>query len=219
MSITQSVDEIIAQHVFLEIESIDRMYLNLYMDGVQSEGGTADFFVRHRKEACVTALVMSQMTRKFISNIENFAQQQGIEIIAFGKHVRKDDIAKQQGIVWTLGRTDGRCVLGFFSGQDELSVASFALTWTDRTGNGMSTISRHGFGTPHGDFLHFKLQKNHLPQRRNSKNLTQKSKYREVSYLIVAFCLFCHVISVISSNAIVRLLLLGFRLSPENDQQ
>ncbi len=85
MSITHSVDEIIAKHVLFEIESIDRMYLNLYMDRLQTDRGTAFFFVNHRKEACATALVMSQMTRKFIAHIESFAE----------KHVRKDDIAKQ----------------------------------------------------------------------------------------------------------------------------
>lgn len=95
MSITHSVDEIIAKHVLFEIESIDRMYLNLYMDRLQTDRGTAFFFVHHRKEACATAMVMAQMTRKFIANIESFAEKHNIEIISFEKHVRKDDIAKQ----------------------------------------------------------------------------------------------------------------------------
>jgi hypothetical protein len=116
MNIPKSVEEIITQHVLFEIESIDRMYLNLYMDRVQSAGGTADFFVRHRKEACATALVMSQMTQKFLQKIEKFAQQHSLEIIPFEKHARKDDIAQQylaefpgrEGVLF-IGKAQEKC--------------------------------------------------------------------------------------------------------------
>ena len=91
MSLPKSVEEIITQHVLFEIEAIDRMYFNLYMDRVQSEGGTATFFINHRKEACATALMMSLMTRTFLKKIEDFAQKHSFEIISFEKHTRNDD--------------------------------------------------------------------------------------------------------------------------------
>ena len=37
--VSQNVAEIIKNHVVLEVESIDRMYLNGYVPGLQTEGG------------------------------------------------------------------------------------------------------------------------------------------------------------------------------------
>ena len=48
MSIPQSVAEILQGHVTLEIEGIDRMYLNVYVPQLQREGGVASFFRLHR---------------------------------------------------------------------------------------------------------------------------------------------------------------------------
>jgi len=47
MSIPQSVAEILREHVTLEIEGIDRMYLNAYVPQLQREGGVASFFRFH----------------------------------------------------------------------------------------------------------------------------------------------------------------------------
>lgn len=43
MSIPRSVAEIVREHVTLEIESIDRMYLNVYVPQLQREAGVAGF--------------------------------------------------------------------------------------------------------------------------------------------------------------------------------
>ena len=48
MSVSNSVSEILDKHVTLEIESIDRMYLNIYVPRLQYEGGVASFFRYHR---------------------------------------------------------------------------------------------------------------------------------------------------------------------------
>ncbi|HBT76622.1 MAG TPA: hypothetical protein DEB39_06775 [Planctomycetaceae bacterium] len=114
--IPQTVEEIISQHTVFEIEAVDRMYLNLFMNRVQSERGTADFFINHRKEACATALVMSQMTRRFVKLVEDFAKNHDLEIVPFEKNVRKDDLAKQhlqqfpheEGI-YLIGKAQEKC--------------------------------------------------------------------------------------------------------------
>ena len=48
MSVSRSVAEILSEHVTLEIESIDRMYLNVYVPALQRAGGVASFFRFHR---------------------------------------------------------------------------------------------------------------------------------------------------------------------------
>ena len=39
MSVSRSVAEVLAEHVTLEVEGIDRMYLNVYIPGLQREQG------------------------------------------------------------------------------------------------------------------------------------------------------------------------------------
>lgn len=95
MSVPKTVGDVIQQHVVFEVESIDRMYLNVYQSRLQREPGVADFFRRHRGEAFATAHVMSQMTRAFLGAIERFAQQEQVPIISFEKGVRKDHVAQE----------------------------------------------------------------------------------------------------------------------------
>ena len=50
MSITQtSLAEILGEHVRLEVESIDRMYLNVYIPKLQRESGASWFLRQGRK--------------------------------------------------------------------------------------------------------------------------------------------------------------------------
>ena len=92
MSVPASVADVIGKHVMLEVESIDRIYLNVYQDRLQREPGVADLFRRHRGEAFATAHVMAKMTRAFLGAIEQFARHNEVPIISFEKGVRKEDV-------------------------------------------------------------------------------------------------------------------------------
>jgi hypothetical protein len=48
MTLPRSVAEVLSDHVVFEIESIDRMYLNVYQPRLQYGGGVSAFFVGHR---------------------------------------------------------------------------------------------------------------------------------------------------------------------------
>jgi hypothetical protein len=43
MSIPRSVAEVLAEHVTLEVEGIDRMYLNVYVPALQRQGESPAF--------------------------------------------------------------------------------------------------------------------------------------------------------------------------------
>jgi len=94
MSIPKSVAETIEDHVLLEVEGIDRMYLNVYQPKLQHGKGAFGFFRYHRGEAFATALVMSRMTRKFVAAAERFVGDNDIPMITFQKGQRKDDVAQ-----------------------------------------------------------------------------------------------------------------------------
>jgi len=93
VSHTPSVATILREHVTLEIESIDRMYLNVYVPHVQSAAGVAHFFRRHRGATFAAAPLMDAMTKAFIAAIERFAAREGVPVITFTKGQRKEEVA------------------------------------------------------------------------------------------------------------------------------
>src|ERR1051326_4499302 len=77
MTLARSVAEVLAEHVTLELECIDRMYCNLYVPILQAEQGVAWFFRQHRGFDFASSALMAPMTRKFVVSIESFAKTRG----------------------------------------------------------------------------------------------------------------------------------------------
>jgi hypothetical protein len=92
MKIAQSVAEVLGQHVVLELEGIDRMYLNVYVPQLQCEHGVVEFFRVHRKQAWASSALMNPISRRFVAALENYAQENGIEVVQFRRGKRKDDV-------------------------------------------------------------------------------------------------------------------------------
>ncbi len=95
MSIPQTVTEILRDHVTLEVESIDRMYLNLYVPKLQYEGGIASFFRYHRGMIFASSSLMAPMTEAFVAAIKSYAKVNEIPLVRFAKGQRKDDVAAE----------------------------------------------------------------------------------------------------------------------------
>jgi len=95
MSVAQSVAEILRQHVTLEVESIDRMYLNVYVPQLQYESGAAAFFRYHRGHKFASSALMAPMSRAFVAAIEAYIHRHAIPLIIFAKGQRKDDVASE----------------------------------------------------------------------------------------------------------------------------
>src|SRR5947209_9629140 len=93
MSVPRTVAEVIRQHVTLEVEGIDRMYLNVYQPRLQCEGQVAAFFRAHRGHTFASSALMDPITKAFIASVERFTQQNQIPLIPFAKGQRKDDVA------------------------------------------------------------------------------------------------------------------------------
>jgi hypothetical protein len=106
--IAQSVAEIVGRHVRLTVEGIDRMYLNVFVPGLQYEQGIIGFFRNHRGQPLPSAALMSPMTRSFVAKLEDFAIRHGIPLVQFSKGQRKDAVmaehlrgfAHEEGIVF-----------------------------------------------------------------------------------------------------------------------
>ncbi len=93
MSVPRTVAEVLRHHVVLEVECIDRMYLNVYQPRLQCEGQVAAFFRRHRGHTFASSALMDPITKAFIAGVEDFTQQNEIPLITFAKGQRKEDVA------------------------------------------------------------------------------------------------------------------------------
>ncbi len=93
MSVPRTVAEVIQKHVTLEVEGIDRMYLNVYQPKLQHDRGVVTFFRYHRQQPVVSSALMEPISTAFIRNIEAFAQHHNIPLFPFAKKERKDDVA------------------------------------------------------------------------------------------------------------------------------
>ena len=96
MSVPRSVAEVLAEHVTLEVEGIDRMYLNVYVPALQREQGVASFFRFHRGHQFASSALMDPISKTFVAALEAFAKQEKIPVIPFRKGQRKDDVAAEQ---------------------------------------------------------------------------------------------------------------------------
>src|SRR4051812_24418776 len=95
MTLPRSAAEVLDQHVTLEVEGIDRMYLNVYQPRLQTDRGVAAFFRFHRGETFASSALMAPMSAAFITAVEQLANREQIPFITFAKGERKDDVAKQ----------------------------------------------------------------------------------------------------------------------------
>src|SRR5438552_14111467 len=93
MSVPRTVAEVIRQHVTLEVEGIDRMYLNVYQPKLQHDRGVVSFFRYHRGQPVVSSALMEPISKAFIKNLEAFVQENDIPLVSFAKDQRKDDVA------------------------------------------------------------------------------------------------------------------------------
>jgi DNA-binding HxlR family transcriptional regulator len=106
--IAQTVAGILADHVKLSVEGIDRMYLNVYVPRLQAEQGIVGFFRNHRGQPLPSAALMSPMSRCFVAALEAFAAKHGLPLVQFRKGQRKDDVmaehlrkfCKEEGVVF-----------------------------------------------------------------------------------------------------------------------
>src|SRR5216110_1228106 len=95
MTLPRSVAEILREHVTLEIEGINRMYLNVYVPQLQREQGVASFFRFHRGHQFASSVLMDPISKAFVAALEDFDKREQVPVIQFRKGQRKDDIASE----------------------------------------------------------------------------------------------------------------------------
>ena len=95
MIVPRTVAEILKDHVTLEVESIDRMYLNVYVPRLQCEQGVVSFLRFHRGYPFASSALMDPITKDFVASIARFVKEHDIPVVMFQKGQRKEEIAAE----------------------------------------------------------------------------------------------------------------------------
>src|SRR5258708_28400127 len=87
-----TIPELLREHVALEVECVDRVYLNGYVPKLQTSGALVYFLERHRGELIASPASLGQIGQTFVGAVEAFARAHDVPLVHFSKGQRKDDI-------------------------------------------------------------------------------------------------------------------------------
>src|SRR5579871_3126139 len=130
MSIARSVADVLRDHVVLELEAIDRMYLNVYVPHLQTVGAVVGYLRVHHGQRFASTAAVTPMTEAFVRNIEEFVNTEGVDLVTFEKGQRKDDIT--QKYLRNFGKSEGVVYVG--KAQEKARVMRTQRRRSRRTG-------------------------------------------------------------------------------------
>jgi hypothetical protein len=97
-----SIPELLDGHVTLEVECLDRLYLNGYIGPLATSGGLVTFMREQLGKPIPSPVVLGQVTEKFREGVKTMAERERIPLYPFDHKERKDDVAndfrRQRGI-------------------------------------------------------------------------------------------------------------------------
>jgi len=101
MIIPKTAASVLQDHTTLEVECIDRMYMNVYMPQLQTDLGVVGFFRKHRGATFASTVLMDPISRSFLAAIAKFVAKEQVPVVTFAKGQRKDDVAKEHLAAFT----------------------------------------------------------------------------------------------------------------------
>jgi hypothetical protein len=113
MTLPRSVADVLSDHVVFELESIDRLYCNLYVPQLQRAEGIAGFIRGHLGQPIASTAVIAPMSRGFVTRLRAFADAHDIPRIDFARGQPKDDVMHQYLAAFeAAGRREGVLFIG-----------------------------------------------------------------------------------------------------------
>lgn len=84
--------EMVAGHVVLDVSCLDRVYLNGYVNKLQTPGGVVYFFHDHRGKPIVSPALFEPIGEKFRRDIRDWTRASGIPLVSFRAGERKAEV-------------------------------------------------------------------------------------------------------------------------------
>jgi len=90
-----TIPELLDGHVTLEVECLDRLYLNGYIGKLATGGGLIGFMCGHLGKPVPSPVVLGQISERFRDSVKSLAERDSIPLYHFNHKERKDDIANE----------------------------------------------------------------------------------------------------------------------------
>src|SRR5437773_10298824 len=164
MSHVVTVPELLDGHTVLDIECLDRIYLNGYVPTLQVGGQVLTFLHDHRGMPIASPALFEKIGTRFRQAVARFAEMNGIPVVKFKRGVRKIDVmrpllaraaragrpgvvaigcAQEFQLVWTARKRDtdpGRCPQFSFTKEQRRVSVFYVYIFDERMGPGFIKI-------------------------------------------------------------------------------
>jgi hypothetical protein len=89
-----TVKDVLTNKIALDIECVDRVYLNGYVKGLQMAGGLINFIREQMGFPIPSPMLLAPVSEAFRAAVEKFAEEQGLTIVNFARKEEKDETAR-----------------------------------------------------------------------------------------------------------------------------
>lgn len=94
MGSLSDLNELLDQHVSLDLECLDRIYLNAYIPPLQSPGGVVIFLTQHRGYPIPSPALLGKLGNRFRARVYAFAKEQQVPLVQFKAGKRKIEVMR-----------------------------------------------------------------------------------------------------------------------------
>ncbi len=95
MAAAVTVNDLLDGHVALDVECLDRIYLNGYVPNLQAGGQVVSFMTQHLGCPIPSPAVMEKIGTRFRRAVGEFAEAEHIPVVRFGKGDRKIEVMRR----------------------------------------------------------------------------------------------------------------------------
>ena len=92
MKVPVTVNDLLDGHVGLDLECLDRIYLNAYVPNLQVGGQVVSFLTAHLGFPIPSPAIFDQIGSRFRRAVVKFARDNQIPVVGFGKGDRKIEV-------------------------------------------------------------------------------------------------------------------------------
>jgi len=138
MTLPRTAADVLNDHVVFEVECIDRMYLNVYVPGLQYPAGLVAYVHRQLDLPIASIAPLGRISDGLSAAMRRFAHDQRVPWVDFAKGQRKDDIAheylarfaREEGVLF-VGRAQEKT--GLFRTEKRRNAEGAAYPWIVRS--------------------------------------------------------------------------------------
>ncbi len=124
MAAAVTVNDVLDGHVDLDVECLDRIYLNGYVPNLQVGGQVVSFMTAHLGYPIPSPAIMEKIGTAFRTAVDRFAADNQIPVVRFGKDDRK--IERDAAVSGAAGATGRSGVAAIGIAQEFQNVFSSA---------------------------------------------------------------------------------------------